>query len=229
MCTTHTTRRAARSCGVCKDARRETITPPPPTCIELHLCHAMGWVGEAISHLRRTSSRPFRVAAPDLGCNETIGVEHELHQCSTGALCRCPKWGGTCPTDHGLRFARRSCRVVHIMCTTHTMWHAAWSRGVCKGARRETITPPPPTCIELHLWHAMGWVGETISHLHRTSSRPFWWQHHIWAATRRLVSNTKYTDAPNRPKLVLCVTGALSRYPKWGGTCPTDHGLRFAK
>ena len=74
--------RAARSCGVCKDATRETTTPPPPTCIELHLCHAMGWVGETISHLRRTSSRPFRVAAPDLGCNETIGVEHELHRCS---------------------------------------------------------------------------------------------------------------------------------------------------
>ena len=82
MCTTQTTRRAARSCGVCKDATRETTTPPPPTCIELHLCHAMGWVGETISHLRRTSSRPFRVAAPDLGCNETIGVEHELHRCS---------------------------------------------------------------------------------------------------------------------------------------------------
>ena len=80
VCTTHTTRRAARSCGVCKDATRETTTPPPPTCIELHLCHAMGWVGETISHLRRTSSRPFRVAAPDLGCNETIGVEHELHR-----------------------------------------------------------------------------------------------------------------------------------------------------
>ena len=25
-----------------------------------------------------------------------------------------PKWGGTCPSDHGLRFAKRSCRMVHM-------------------------------------------------------------------------------------------------------------------
>ena len=91
----------------------------------------------------------------------------------TGALCRYPKWGGTCPTDHGLRFAKRSCRMVHITCTTHTTRCAARSCGVCEDARRDTTTPPPPTHIKLHVCHAMEWVGETISHLCRTSSRPF--------------------------------------------------------
>ena len=54
------------------------------------------------------------------------------------------------------------------------------------------------------------------------------WQHQIWAATRQFVCNADYTRARNRAELVLCVMGALSRYPKWGGTCPTDNGLRFA-
>ena len=114
----------------------------------------------------------MRRLASNTNCADTPN-RPELVLCVTGALCRCPKWGGTCPTDHGLRFAKRSCRMVHIMCTTHTTRRAARSCGVCKDATRETTTPPPPTCIELHLCHAMGWVGETISHLRRTSSRPF--------------------------------------------------------
>ena len=65
--------------------------------------------------------------------------------------------------------------------------------------------------------------NDVLHHIHSG------WQHQIWAVMRRLASNTNCADTPNRPRLVLCVTGALCRCPKWGGTCPTDHGLRFAK
>ena len=73
---------AVPSCCVCKDASRETIMPTARPCINLSLCHAMGWLGEGVSHFAHTLLRPFWVAAPDLGCNETIGVEHSLHECS---------------------------------------------------------------------------------------------------------------------------------------------------
>ena len=114
----------------------------------------------------------MRRLASNTNCADTPN-RPELVLCVTGALCRCPKWGGTCPTDHGLRFAKRSCRMVHVTCTTHTTRCAARSCGVCEDARRDTTTPPPPTYIKLHVCHAMEWVGETISHLRRTSSRLF--------------------------------------------------------
>ena len=128
-----------------------------------HVCCA--WQHQIWAATRRLASNMNYTDAPN---------RPKLVLCVTGALCRYPKWGGTCPTDHGLRFAKRSCRMVHIMCTTHTTQRAAWSCGARKDARSETITPPPPTCIQLHLCHAMGWVGETISHPCRTSLRPFW-------------------------------------------------------
>ena len=109
-------------------------------------CVHSWWQHQIWAAMRRLAWNTHHMSAPN---------RPELVLCVTGALCRCPKWGGTCPTDHGLRFAKRSCRMVHITCTTHTTRCAARSCGVCEDARRDTTTPPSPTHIKLHVCHAM--------------------------------------------------------------------------
>ena len=58
---------ATQTCGVCKDARREATMPAPRPHIDPSLCHAMGWLGEDVSHFTCTSLCRLWVAAPDLG------------------------------------------------------------------------------------------------------------------------------------------------------------------